>query len=227
MLAFSTAFQPDGAFILAAVLFGLALPAAFLTHREGGVPAVRALLRDCVRLPSAWWWLPLAAFALPVATWTTGAAMGGAQPLDRGLVRFYVLDLIIGAIVINIWEEMAWTGFFQRRAAGRWGVVGGALITSLFFTGIHVPLALEGVHDTGDLATNLVALVGVAVGVRLLIARVDVWSGRSLLTVGVLHSSFNASESLLDGDHFWVRIVVTIALGIGVIALGKHQHSSA
>jgi membrane protease YdiL (CAAX protease family) len=227
LLALSTAFQPEGAFLIAAVLFGLALPAVVLTHREGGGPAVRALLRGCVRLPSAWWWLPLAAFALPVATWTTGAAIGGAQPLDWELVRFYVLDLIIGAIVINIWEEMAWTGFFQRRAAGRWGVVGGALMTSLFFTGIHIPLALEGVHDSGDLATNLVALVGVAVGVRLLIARVDVWSGRSLLTVGVLHSSFNASESMLDGDHFWVRIVVTIALGIGVIALGNHQQPSA
>ena len=221
LLALSTAFRPDEAFVLAAVLFGLALPAVVLTHREGGGPAVRALLRDCVRLPSAWWWLPLAAFVLPVATWTTGAAIGGAQPLDGELVRFYVLDLIVGAVVINIWEEMAWTGFFQRRAAGRWGVVGGALTTSLFFSGIHLPLAFEGVHDSGDLAVNLVALVGVAVGVRLLVARVDVWSGRSLLTVGVLHSSFNASESMLDGDHFWVRIVVTIALGIGVIALAS------
>jgi len=61
----------------------------------------------------------------------------------------------------------------------------------------------------------------------LLIARVDVWSGRSLLTIGILHASFNASESLLDPDYFWVRIVVTIAIGISVIALGESKHPTA
>ena len=224
MLALSTVIKPEAPFLLAAVLFGLALPALFLTHREGGGAAVRALLRDCVRLPSSWWWLPLAAFALPVATWTSGAAAGGAKPLDWGLVSFYLADLIIGAIVINIWEEMAWTGFFQRRAAGRWGVVAGALMTSLFFTGIHTPLAFDDVHSLSGIATNLTAIAGVAIGVRLLIARVDAWSGRSLLTIGVLHSSFNASETLLHPDYDYVRIVITNAIGVGVIALGKHQH---
>ena len=57
----------------------------------------------------------------------------------------------------------------------------------------------------------------------LLIARVDPWCGRSLLTIGVLHSSFNASETLLDADHFWVRIAVTIAVGIGLVAFGKEK----
>jgi hypothetical protein len=100
-------------------------------------------------------------------------------------------------------------------------------VTSLFFTGLHIPLALGGVDDLGEAATNLAALAGVAIGVRLLIARIDDWSGRSLLTIGVLHSSFNASESLLDADHFWVRIAVTIAIGVGVVALGKQRGTSA
>jgi membrane protease YdiL (CAAX protease family) len=227
LLALSTVIEPNAPFLLAAILFALALPALFLVHREGGGPAVRALLSDCVRLPSSWWWMPLAAFALSVATWTTGAAIGGAKPLDWGLVGFYVADLVIGAVVINIWEEMAWTGFFQRRAAGRWGVITGALVTSLAFTGIHVPLALEDVHSTADAVTNLVALAGVSIGVRLLIARVDPWSGHSLMTIGILHSSFNASETLLDADHFWVRIVVTIALGVAVVAMGQPKRQSA
>ncbi|HYO32418.1 MAG TPA: type II CAAX endopeptidase family protein [Nocardioidaceae bacterium] len=220
LLAMSTVIKPEAPFMLASTLFGLALPALFLTHREGGSAAVRALLRDCVRLPSSWWWLPLAAFVLPVATWTAGAATGGATDLTWGLASFYVQDLIIGALVINIWEEMAWTGFFQRRAAGRWGVVGGALVTSLFFTALHTPLAFDGVHGLREVATNVALIAGVATGVRLLIARVDVWSGRSLLTVGILHSSFNASESLLHPDYDLLRIVVTIAIGVGVLAMG-------
>ncbi len=224
LLALSTVIKPEAPFMLASTVFGLVMPALFLTHREGGGAAVRALLRNCVRPPSSWWWLPLAAFTLPVATWTTGAASGGAVDLTWGLAGFYVQDLIIGAIVINIWEEMAWTGFFQRRAAGRWGVVGGAMVTSLFFTGIHAPLAFDDVQSLGEIGTNLVAIAGVAIGVRLLIARIDVWSGRSLLTIGILHSSFNASETLLQPGYDVLRIVVTIAIGVGVIAFGKHQH---
>ena len=220
-LALSTVITPDAPFLLAAVFLGLALPALVLTYREAGGAGVRALLRDCVRLPSSWWWLLLAGFGLPVLTWTTGAALGGAQPLTWGLAAFYVGDLVVGAIVINIWEEMAWTGFFQRRAASRWGAVGGALVTSVFFTAIHVPLAFAGADGSREIASNLILVAGVATGVRLLVARVDPWCGRSLLTIGVLHSSFNASETLLDADHFWVRIAVTIAVGIGFVAFGR------
>jgi membrane protease YdiL (CAAX protease family) len=221
LLTLSTRVQPDGPFLLATVLLGLTLPALVLTHRQGGRAGVRALLRDCVRPPTRWWWLLLAAFTLPALTWTVGAALGGAQPLTWGLAAFYTADLIIGALIINIWEEMAWTGFFQRRAATRWGPVGGSLITAAFFAAIHLPLALHGAHTATQVTTNLLYLVGVAIAVRLLIARVDPWSGRSLLLVGLLHSSFNATENVLQPQFFWVRIVVTIALGIAVTAFSR------
>jgi hypothetical protein len=55
----------------------------------------------------------------------------------------------------------------------------------------------------------------------LLIGRVDAWTGRSLLTVGVLHSSFNATETLLDPGYDWVRIAVTIAVAVVLIASGR------
>ena len=130
-------------------------------------------------------------------------------------------DLVIGALIINIWEEMAWTGYFQRRAASRWGVVGGSLVTSIFFIGIHVPLRPRRRHQHRQVATNLLYLAGVAIGLRLLIARVDAWSGRSILTIGILHSAFNATEAVLEPDYFWVRLVVTIAIGVGAVALGR------
>lgn len=226
LLTLSTWVEPGAPFILAAVFLGLAVPALALTGREAGGAGVRALLRDCVRLPRPRWWLPLAGLGLPAATWATGAALGGARPLTWGLVGFYVADLVVGAVVINIWEEMAWTGFFQRRAASRWGVVSGSLVTAVFFTGIHVPLAFDGGGGAYGPARNVVVIAAVAVGVRLLVARVDPWCGSSLLTIGVLHSSFNATESVLDPDHFWVRPAVTILLGLGVVAFGTAARSS-
>ena len=65
LLAVSTVITPDAPFVIAALLFGLTLPARVLTHREAGGAGVRALLRDCVRLPISWWWLPLAGFGFP------------------------------------------------------------------------------------------------------------------------------------------------------------------
>ena len=79
------------------------------------------------------------------------------------------------------------------------------------------------VHGAGEFPGSL---AGVAIGVRLLIARVDAWSGRSLLVIGILHSSFNATETVLEPEYFWIRIVVTIALGLGVVALGKQPQPS-
>ena len=101
------------------------------------------------------------------------------------------------------------------------------MVTSVFFTAIHIPLAFAGADGAREIVSNVILLAGVAIGVRLLIARVDPWSGRSLLTVGVLHSSFNASETLLDADHFWVRLAVTIAVGIGVVAFGSRRSAKA
>ena len=227
LLTLSTLVEPGSPFILAALLGGLALPALALTYRDAGASGVRALLRDCVRLPRSWWWLPLAGFGLPVLAWTTAAGLGGARPLTWSMLGFYVADLVIGAIVINIWEEMAWTGFAQRRAMARWGVAGGSLLTAVFFTGIHLPLAFDGASSLSQVASNVVLIAGVATGVRLLAGRVDVWTGRSLLTVGILHSSFNATETVLYPAYDWVRIAMTIAVGVAVIAFGTRSAAAA
>jgi membrane protease YdiL (CAAX protease family) len=227
LLALSTVVEPDGPFLLAAVLGGLALPALVLTGRETGAAGVKALLRDCVRLPRSWWWLVLAGFGLPALAWIVGAALGGAQPLTWSLLGFYAVDLLIGALVINIWEEMAWTGYFQRRAMGRWGVVVGSIVTAAFFTALHVPLAFDGAASAGEVWWNVLLIAGVGAGLRLLIARVDAWSGGSLLTVGVLHSSFNATESVLDPAYDWVRIVVTVVVGVALVAVGRGRGRGA
>jgi hypothetical protein len=90
-----------------------------------------------------------------------------------------------------------------------------------------VPLTVGTATTAGEPATGLLYLVAAAVGLRLLIARVDAWSGRSLLAVGILHSAFNATEAVLQPAFFWVRIVVTIGLGVGVVALDRPRTRSA
>ena len=53
---------------------------------------------------------------------------------------------------------MARTGFFQRRASSRRGVIGGSLVTSVLFAAIHLPLTFNDVQSADQFATNLLLL---------------------------------------------------------------------
>ena len=61
----------------------------------------------------------------------------------------------------------------------------------------------------------------------MLIARLDGWADRSPLTVGILHSSFNASEMVLLPAYGWVRLVVMVAAGLAAVALTAGDRAPA
>ncbi len=216
--------MPSEIFVIGTLAIGLILPAVIVTARESGRAGVWALLRDAIRIPRPVWWAPLSVLALPSLVWAAAAAVGGAQPLSGTLLADVAVQLITGAVIINIWEEMVWTGFVQRRAMSRWGSMVGSVVTAVLFAAIHLPLAFDGARDAGDVATGIGILLGSGIGLRLLIARVDSWSGRSLLAVGLLHASFNTSASLVEPAYDWVRIAVTVAAGLAVYA-GSSRHS--
>ena len=214
---------PMEAFLLAVNFLGLLLPALLLTWREGGGAAVRRLLRDAVRLPAHWWWLPVAGLGLPLVVWALSAALGGAEPLTFPLLGAFAVQLLSSWLIINIWEETAWTGYFQRRAMVHWGTAAGSALTALMFAAIHLPLAFAG----GNVLTNIASLVVAGLGLRLMIAGVDRWTGGSLLTVGLLHASFNATPVLIDPSYDWVRLAVTLLAGVAVaVALERQSRSS-
>lgn len=217
LFALSTLVTPGEPVLLAGVYLGLALPALVLTGRSGGAKAVRTLLRRCVRFPGSWWWLLVAAFTLPLASLSLAAVVGGGKPVNAASIGYYVADLVIGAVVVNLAEELGWTGFFQDRAMFRWGATSGSLVTVVFFTLIHLPLAVAGVEEAAEAVRNLLLVGAAAVGLRLLISRFYTWTGGSLLAVAVLHSSFNASESFLEPAYDWVRIVTIVALALAVV----------
>lgn len=210
---------PQEPFVLAALVLALILPALVLTARESGRAGVLALLRDAVRVPRPLWWALLAALALPSIVWSAAAAMGGAEPMTSTLLVDFAVALVAGAVIINIWEEMAWTGFVQRRSMARWGLVGGSLVTAALFALIHLPLAFDGASDAGDVLQGVGILVGTGIGLRLLIAGLDSWSGRSLLTVGILHASFNTTADVIDPDYDWIRLTTTVLLGLAALAV--------
>lgn len=215
---------PREPFVLATLLLALVLPAVALTALDGGRGAVRALLRDAVRLPRPLSWGPVAALALPVVVWLAAAPLGAAVPPTPSVLVGFAVGLVTGAIIINIWEEVVWTGFVQRRAMARWGSTRGSVATAVLFAGIHAPLAFDGARTGTDVLVGLAVLLGTGLGLRLLIAHLDTWSGGSLLTVGILHASFNATAGLVEPGHDWVRLAVTVVLGVVVTLATIARH---
>ena len=204
---------PVEPFVLLTLLVGLVVPAVLLTRRDPDA-SVRSLLRDCFRPSRPLWLLAPALLIIPVLAWAVASLMGGAKDMDAGLAAAVLVNIVSSLVIVNLWEEMAWMGFFQRRAMARWGYIRGSLVTAGLFVGIHLPLAFVDVDHASEIALNLSILVASSIGLRLLLAFVDRVSAGSILTVAVVHASWNATGELLDTDHDWVRYVVTITLGL-------------
>lgn len=209
---------PDAPFVLATLLLGLVIPSLVMTRRELGAAGVKALLRDAVRLPRPLIWLPIAAVALPVVVWNVAALSGQAPPITIGFLVGGVTTMLSSFIIVNLAEETAWTGFAQRRAMARWGTVRGSLVVALLFAGVHLPLAFNQARTGWDVAEGLTILLLTGIGLRLAIAYLDTWSGRSLLTIGLFHASFNATADLADS---WIRLAITVAFGLTAVIVHR------
>lgn len=206
------------------ILLGTAI---LVTGAADGRPGVRQLFRRAFRWRVAPAWYVAALLALPALTVLIAAATGTFHLPAGGwglLLGNYLLNtLIIGALLGNIWEELAWTGVVQHRIMDRRGPVIAALLTAIPFALIHLPFAFaeRGFADTPwtDVAFSWAVLFLFAPFFRLLMGIAYRGTGYSLLIVGLMHASFNASAStkldVFDGD--WQQIAALILL-LGAIA---------
>lgn len=214
------------------ILLGTAI---LVTGVADGRPAVRELFRRAFRWRVAPAWYVAALLGLPALTLLIAAATGTFHPPAGGwglLLGNYLLNtLIIGALLGNIWEELAWTGVVQHRIMDRRGPVTAALLTAIPFALIHLPFAFaeRGFSGTpwSDVAISWLVLFLFAPFFRLLMGIAYLGTGYSLFIVGLLHASFNASMStkldVFDGE--WQQIAALILL-LGVVAAANAFRAS-
>ena len=93
------------------------------------------------------WWL-VVLFGLPVIALVLGLIFGWLVAYRRlGTVLIKQVGLImLAVVVINLWEETVWAGFFQTRLEARFNFVVAAVLTALPFAGVHLPLLLLDDH---------------------------------------------------------------------------------
>ena len=205
------------------VLLGVATA---LTGRVEGRVGVRRLYVAALRWRFGVGWYAAILLLIPVATLAVAAASGTLTGPSGGwgteVFQYLFLTLVFGALLGNVWEELAWTGFMQARVTERHGPLAGALLTALPFGLIHLPLVFEqdGLAGTSlsDVALAWTLLLGFAPFFRYLIGLVHARTGRSVLAVAVLHGSFNASASTSLATGGWEYIAAAVAATL-VVAL--------
>jgi uncharacterized protein len=149
---------PQEPFALGTTLLVMLPAALWVTAVADGRPAVRALLRRAVRWRfGAGWWATVL-LALPVLTLAVGVAAGqGLQTGDLlAALASGAFSLATAVLLVHLWEETVWAGFFQGRLEQRHGFLPAAALTAVPFAAVHLPLAF-----IGDLTA---ARVGLAVG---------------------------------------------------------------
>ena len=81
--------------------------------------------------------------AMPALTLLVAAVTGTLHQPAGGWLKlvltYLFMTLIFGALVGNLWEETAWSGFVQSRLMARRGVLAGSLLTAVPFLLIHLP----------------------------------------------------------------------------------------
>jgi uncharacterized protein len=181
------------------VLIGAAL---IVTGVAEGRPGLRRLWAGVIRWRVGVGWylvalLGLAALTILIAivTGTLGRPVGGWAPV---IGLFFLQVVVLGALLGNVWEEMGWTGVVQRRWMDRYGFWGGAALTAIPFALIHLPMAFGS--GFGVTWQNVLIIWGVLIFtapiLRWLAGVTYLGTGGSILIVGLLHASFNASGQL-------------------------------
>jgi membrane protease YdiL (CAAX protease family) len=224
---------PGEPFALASTLLVLLPAALWVTAVTDGRGGVRALLRRTVQWRFGLGWYAVILLGLPVIATALGLLLGGSlRDVDwpAVLLDYTLVQLLVPVLVINLWEETAWAGFLQTRLERRHGLVLAAVLTAVPFALLHVPLLFAA--DEPVLAAAG-ALLLVAVFHRLLFGLVLRGTAGSVLAVGLLHATFNATNNellskLLAGvDTNWLTPAGTVVLAALVAVILWRRSPSA
>jgi uncharacterized protein len=204
------------------MIVGLLGPALLVTRWTGGPGAVRRLLARVLLWRFSPWRYVVILLGMPAATLVVALVLGTAN-LPGSWVAFgltYLFETVVfGTLLLNLWEETAWTGFMQARLMDRHGLLVGSLLTAPWFFAIHIPVSFTPGWTWSSVSFNLALVVLIAPVMRYLLGMHYLDTRGSLLAVGLQHAAFNASADL--GLAGWEYVVGLVALTV-VVATARY-----
>jgi uncharacterized protein len=218
---------PSDAAIAVATIVGILGPAALVTYWTGGRPAVRGLFSGLRRWRVGIGWYVFAILAFPIFTIATSMVTGTLPHPIGGwgaMIFTYLVALVVGAVFTNIWEEVAWTGFVQSRLIERHGLLVAAVLTGPLFAAQHLPIIIG---SGGGLAGMLIIgafLVVASIFFRYILGATYVDAGGSLLIVGIVHASSDASGAAFGNG--WQQMLASVGLAVAMLVYRVLRHRS-
>lgn len=206
-------------------LLGISLLITYWIHGRTGV---KKLLSGLIKWKVGIGYYLLAFLAIPILTILISLAFGKIHLTQETWIKMftsYIVTLASSALIINLWEETAWSGFVQSKIMQRKGILKGSLLVAPAFVGIHLPLLLEQ-HTAKDLAISFIALAALAFFFRYLLGMIFADTDGSILIVGIIHASFNSSGSLGGQNTEIASIFATIFLTIFIAGYRKWRKKS-
>lgn len=221
------------------MVVGVMLPATlWVTWAADGRAGVRTLLRRALRWRFGLGWWLLVLFGMPVLTLAIALLLGAtlkpiADPV--ALITGELVGLLVGFLVINLWEETAWAGFVQTRLERRHNFAVAAVLTAIPFALIHMPFQFIGDFTAQSVIVNMLALLVFASVVRLMLGEFLRGTQDSVFAVGLLHTIFNRSNNtdgivamLTEGDErVAAALIATIVLTLVVAVVFRQRLSRA
>jgi membrane protease YdiL (CAAX protease family) len=197
--------------------------AAFITTALAeGRDGVRGLRRRVFRFRVRPSWYAVALLILPGVALMTAVVLAGINPLielvtSPGIVIGALLGSVVAFLLVNWWEETAWTGFVLERLQPRMGPIGASVVTTWLQAIIHLPLVFiaggvtDGRVSTDQVPFYLVALFVLPISVRLVLTWLYNVSGRSVPIVGLYHAGLGVATGAgfipllaVDMNPVWV-----------------------
>jgi len=211
--------------VAVATVVGILGPAVLVTYWIGGSAAVRRLFAGVLRWRVGVGWYVFAIGVMPPFT-ILASYLTGTFALRTGgwaaMVMAYLVALVVGAVFTNLWEEVAWAGFVQSRLTTRHGLLLGALITGPLFALQHLPIVLGNGGSAGAMLISGGFLVVTAVFFRYILGATLIDTGGSLLIVGILHASSDASGAAFGNG--WQQLLASIPIALLVLAYRALRH---
>ena len=207
-------------------LMGPAFAAVVVTLGWQGTGALLDLGRRAVRWRGVgrWWWSVPAVLALGAVGVAAAAATG--TPVDVGRLAEYSGAPVVPVIVLfgyvllvnGYGEELGWRGLLADGLVGRVGEVRAALLVTLAWGAWHLPLfwVVDSFRSMGW------ATVGWGLGLlagSVVLTRLYVGSGRSVLLVAVWHTAFNFTSATTATEGLSAAITSTAVMVAAVVVL--------
>ena len=193
----------------------LTMVAFGVTAAADGSAGVRELRGRAFRFRVSPLWYLAAFLLLPLSALGVALVVDGPAPLvaivgQPAVIVDWLLAIVVAFLLVNLWEEIGWTGFLLHRLQPRVGPLRATVLTTWAQATLHLPLlfVVGGVSDDpiapAQYPLFLAALYILPLGNRTALTWLYNQSGQSLPVTGLAHSSFN----LANGTAFLPFLVV-------------------